>query len=393
MTVQDKTITFVIPWYGKDLLGGAESQCRNTVEHLAKIGVNVEVFTTCSKSFHDSWSDYYPSGIEKINNITVHRFPTDIRDEKLFDSINFKILNKMPITYDEEIQYIKNSINSSSLIKQITNDQDFRIFVFLPYLYGTTYCGCNASPKNSILIPCLHDEGYAYFQIFKELFPKIRGMIFNSTPEEELAKTIFPTLSKHITVGEGVTPFSYGNSNLQKKFKFDNYILYVGKKDKNKNVHVLVNYFCKYIKRNKTDLHLILTGPGEITIPKDYKQYVHSFLLSNQDLYSAYCNALVTCQPSLNESFSLVIMESWLCNTPVLVHEKCTVTNDHCSKSNGGLYFSNYHEFEECVNFFLTNPEKRQLMGINGQKYVNENFQWDAIIKKYLNFIDSCKLN
>ena len=45
-----------------------------------------------------------------------------------------------------------------------------------------------------------------------------------------------------------------------------------------------------------------------------------------QDKYDITAAATLLCQPSKNESFSIVIMESSLCGRPVLVHEACEVT-------------------------------------------------------------------
>ena len=47
MTFSQKII-FVIPWYGKHALGGAEIQCKTLAERLKKFGLNIEVYTTCS---------------------------------------------------------------------------------------------------------------------------------------------------------------------------------------------------------------------------------------------------------------------------------------------------------------------------------------------------------
>jgi glycosyltransferase involved in cell wall biosynthesis len=64
------------------------------------------------------------------------------------------------------------------------------------------------------------------------------------------------------------------------------------------------------------------------------------------------------------------------------------VTKDHCIKSNGGLYFSNYEEFEECINFYLDNPELSNNMAENGKKYVKDNYNWDKIVDKYKVFFE-----
>ena len=96
------------------------------------------------------------------------------------------------------------------------------------------------------------------------------------------------------------------------------------------------------------------------------------------------------CQPSKNESFSLVIMESWLAGRPVLVSEECAVTSNFAKESNGGFYFSDYYQFEAQVNYLLENPKIAEQMGQAGQDYVKKNFSWGVIVKKYKNFFRSC---
>ena len=77
------------------------------------------------------------------------------------------------------------------------------------------------------------------------------------------------------------------------------------------------------------------------------------------------------------------MMESWLAGVPVLVNAGCAVTRFHCQKSNGGLFFGDYLEFEECINFFLNNPDVRLKMGANGKKYVKENYSWEKVVKRF----------
>ena len=99
--------------------------------------------------------------------------------------------------------------------------------------------------------------------------------------------------------------------------------------------------------------------------------------------------SLLLCQPSKNESFSIVIMESWLCGRPALVHQDCEVTRHFAQDANGGLYFSDYMEFEGCVDHILTHPEEAKIMGANGCRYVKEHFDWSVVVKKYTDFFKS----
>ena len=110
--------------------------------------------------------------------------------------------------------------------------------------------------------------------------------------------------------------------------------------------------------------------------------------VDKQDKYDAYAAAEMLCQPSKNESFSIVIMESWLCKRPVLVHEMCEVTKSFVIQTNGGLYFDSYFEFEGAVNYIVSHPEVALQMGENGCAFVNDNFSWDKIMEKYIGFFN-----
>lgn len=102
-----------------------------------------------------------------------------------------------------------------------------------------------------------------------------------------------------------------------------------------------------------------------------------------QDKYDAYAAAELLCQPSKHESFSYVIMESWLCERPVLVHKDCNVTQNFAAASNGGLFFEDYFEFEGAVDYIMEHPAEARIMALQGKKYVKENFAWDVMIEKY----------
>ena len=172
----------------------------------------------------------------------------------------------------------------------------------------------------------------------------------------------------------------------------EQFILYAGRKDEGKNVHTLVKYFAEYLRRHEdTDLRLVLIGGGEIALPQELVRsgrIVDLGFVDRQDKYNAQGAAEFLCQPSKNESFSLVIMESWLCGRPVLVHEDCAVTRNFASESNGGLYFGNYFEFEGCTDYIISNKDTAWKMGSNGRDYVRKNFDWDVIVDKYKRFFE-----
>ena len=102
----------------------------------------------------------------------------------------------------------------------------------------------------------------------------------------------------------------------------------------------------------------------------------------------AACELL--CQPSKNESFSLVIIESWVAGRPVIVNGDCAVTKNFAVSSSGGLYFDNYYEFEGCVDYIMENKDIAAVMGENGRKYVLDHFDWRVIVDKTTRFLETC---
>lgn len=384
-------LAFVTPWYG-NIPGGAESECRRTVENLQKHGVEVEVLTTCVKEFLSDWStNFYKEGIYSLNGVSIRRFPVRKRDTTRFDKINYKLMRGLKISLEEEKTFVREMVNSPSLYSYIAEHcEDYDYFLFIPYMFGTTYYGSCIHPEKSVLIPCLHDESYAYLNIYKNMFENAKGIIFHASPEKLLANQLYNLNNRQTILGEGIDmDFAYNPEQFREKYGIKtDFILYAGRKEAGKNVPLLIDFFCRYKKNKKSELKLVLIGSGTIKIPSENKNDIIDLgFVPLQDKYNAYSAATFLCQPSLNESFSIVIMESWLCKSPVLVHGGCAVTKDHCIKCNGGLYFNDYYEFEGCLDFYLENPTTRKIMAENGMSYVIENFSWDKIVEKYLEFL------
>ncbi len=389
-----KKIGFVTPWYAENIPGGAEMELRGIVGHLKESGVSLEVLATCVKEFGSDWNiNYYPEGMEEVNGIPVLRFPVRKRDTAAFDAVNYKLIHHMPISDAEEEIFLREMVNSPKLYQYMQERQeDYSLFVFIPYMFGTTYYGIQVCPQKSVLISCFHDESYLYLKSFQKVFRQLNGIIFLSKPEQELARRVFDL--SHVReglLGAGVDSQYPGHARefLQKYQIQEPFILYAGRKDTGKNVHTLVRYFVEYKKRNPGSLKLLLIGGGKIDLPAG-GDIVDMGFLPIQDKFHAYAAAKLLCQPSKNESFSLVIMESWLCKRPVLVHEDCLVTKNFALESQGGLYFKDYYDFEGCVNYFLENTQIADCMGENGQHYVTANFIWPVIVSKYTEFFKQC---
>ena len=107
----------------------------------------------------------------------------------------------------EEKIFLNEMINSPSLYSYIEEKESlYDLFVFIPYMFGTTFFGVLSCPPNkSVMMPCLHDECYAHMFMFRQTYINIKGMIFNSRPEQELANRLYDLQeTKQACIGIGM---------------------------------------------------------------------------------------------------------------------------------------------------------------------------------------------
>lgn len=399
-------IAFVLPWFSFDIAGGAEHLAKRLALELKELGNEITILTTCIKQFHSDWNhDFYEEGVFLENLIKIKRFKVRKRDTELFDKINAKLLsldinklkelhslneNYSPLNDYEEKIFIDEIVNSTNLYTHIEENSDrYDCFIFIPYMFGTTYYGIKYCKNKKIIIPCMHDESYAYMKIYKEMIINSDGIIFLTDIEKNLAEKLFEYKKENsIVLGMGIEKAKNtgGDTDVLKKYKIEGkYILYAGRKEKGKNVDELVSFFSSYKKHFPlTDLKLVIIGDNPVYNQEDIFDLGFLSIDEKNDLIK---NCSLFCLPSLYESFSIAIMEAWQFRKPVLVNGNCLVLKTHCVKSSGGLYYTNYMEFCESINYILDNKNLSIKLGENGEKYVSDNYIWNKIAYKYNKYI------
>jgi hypothetical protein len=265
---------FVIPWYEEDISGGAESLCRSVVHALRESGLSVEVLTTCVREFASDWNhDFHPEGTTVEGGVVVRRFRVRQRHTARFHEVNYKLMHEIPLTTKEEETFVTEMINSPKLCKYIRKHHREYVFLFIPYMFGTTYWGSRECPDGAILIPCLHDEAYARMLVFRSICERARGLVFNSTAERRLAERLYSLDPERLRVA-GVPVNCDRQSNPQRfrsKYGMSDFFLYAGRTEKGKGAELLVEYFCRYLGETGRMEQLVFIGGGELQIPEQYQ--------------------------------------------------------------------------------------------------------------------------
>ncbi len=396
-----KRIAAVLPRYGESLGGGAETLTKALIERIvADCGSDterVEVWTTCALD-HRTWENELPAGIASVGGITVRRFPVDKRDLEVFIRAEHAMRDGFPLSIEQQLDWLANSVNSRALYEHIAeHGKQFDAIFFAPYLFATSFWGALIHPERSLLIPCLHNEHYAFQDVFAYLFSQVRGLLFNAAPERELAEQLYgrPVLDgKSAVVGMGFEPPRVAESRLPGELKGKRFILYSGRKETGKNLDLLIEGFESYcVEEPDEDLYLVIIGSGSIDFRQELPARVLDLGFVSEETKEALMRqAMFLCQPSVNESFSIVMMEAWLRGTACVVHADCAVTRDHVVRSGGGLFFSNVGEFCAVVSELVANPDLCSNLARAGQSYVENEYSWDAVLNRLNAAFDLCGL-
>jgi glycosyltransferase involved in cell wall biosynthesis len=208
--------------------------------------------------------------------------------------------------------------------------------------------------------------------------------MFNSEAELALASDeLGIPVRRPYVVGGPVEDFRADAARFRQRYGITQpFLLYAGRLEATKNVLQLVDFFLMYKDYRPGPLKLVLMGTGELPVAGHRDIEVIGFQ-SEKDKHDVYAAATVLAQPSLKESFSIVIMESWLAGAPVLVNSNCDVTRTHVVRSNGGLYYAGFGEFAGALDWFLDHPAERARMGELGRAYVRRNYNGDAVLARF----------
>jgi glycosyltransferase involved in cell wall biosynthesis len=384
MTDAPQRIAFLSPRFADGAtVGGAETLMRQLAERAAGAGYRVDFLTTCARN-HFTWRNELPPGERVVGSLTVRYFPVDTnRDVAAFLRVQDRIGHLAEISRDEELAWHRHNVNSPALCDFLRAEgRNYHRIIMGPYLFGLVFFASQAHPEKTLLLPCLHDESFAYLQTIRDMFRSVAGWIFNSVPERDLAVRLYriDPARAHV-VGMGFEPFPVDPEGFRRRRKLEApFILYSGRREPLKGTPLLLDYLDLFRQRTGRDVKLVLTGSGPYDAPAGLAPHIHDLgFVTETEKHDAMAAATAFCHPSVNESLSIVILESWLAGTPALVHAGGEVMPDHCRRSNGGLWFRNYPEFETALALLLDRPELRRQLGESGRQYVRDRYNWKAV--------------
>lgn len=342
-------------------------------------GSTAEIATTCAID-HETWENVLPPGTSETDGLRVHRFLVGPRDQRRYDELHAEVVSG-DAPYVTELEWLSNSVWSPDLQAFLEDEgPSYDLVVLSPYLFGTTLWGAQVDPERSVLLPCLHDEGYARLVTVGRVFKAVRGCIFNSEAERRFARRLYGVGGGHV-VGMGFDrPSNAPTVRFAEPRSLGHYLLYAGRIEEAKRVDVAVEYASRYAAERVEAPYLVLIGSGSYRVPNWAVGTVQRIgFLSDEERRAAYAEALALVNPSHLESLSIVLLEAWLEGTPALVASGSEVLREHCERSKGSLSFDSYPEFRDAVDRLLQDADLGKRLGAAGRSYVVDRYGWRSV--------------
>ena len=386
---------FVVQRYGVEIAGGAEYHCRLIAE-LLRDHAAVDVFTTCALDYVE-WKNHYPEAETTLNGVRVHRFRVERpRDILRFAALSTAIQTPRHTRADEEAWMDEQGPYSPALrdhVRAIADKGEYDALIFFSYRYWSTCRSLTSSKTPSIMAPTAEDDGLYRLDVFRSPFEATTQFAFNSVEERAMLEGAIGTTLPGEIVGVGsALPSKTNGAGFRKRFGVQGpFLLYVGRIDLNKGCPELFDHFLRYRAETGSKLTLVLIGRAVLDIPQDDSVKALGFL-EDSDKWDALSECLALAIPSRLESLSMVTLEAFWAERPVVANAACAVLRGQCRRSGGGLYYSNYDEFREILRLIEDDAMLRARMGRAGHAYFQKHYAWPVILEKYLRLIAASRL-
>ena len=384
-----KPILFVMPWFGKNIRGGAEKVIYTIAEKLNDRGIKVEVWACGSSTIGNRNDEYLDGHKDRETPFEIVRFPTNRRMESIFKIMHRQVTKNRGGRLTGWL-WKKSALSGKGMESALRKRaQDFSTIHLCHYFSGSSHRLACIAPEKTILHPFIHDEPAAYHKAMSWMFSCARGAIINSEPEIDIGvkslQGMLPDL--YFPIGNGITLLDeqYRQASANRKLK--NQLIYIGRIIPEKNIKALINWITGYNSTASEKISLLFVGQGQPFETKKltaspYVQYAG--WVDEDSKLELIKDSLALVQPSLLESFSLVIMEAWALKKPVIVHADCSATRYHVNNSGGGFAVRTQAEFNRALTILLQKEEEVSKMAESGFNYVTEEFRWSKVIDRFL---------
>lgn len=383
-------LAFVVQRYGASIAGGSEGHCRELAERLASRH-DITVLTTCAADYV-TWANELPAGQAVEHGVRVLRFPVARqRRMKGFADLSDEVFDGGAPRERQEEWFRENGPDAPALLEHLrATGGEFDLVLFWTFRYFPSYFGLPLVADRAVLVPTAEEEPTINLDVLPDFFDKPAGFLFLTPEEQELVSArMYRPPARAAVVGIGLEPAPAGlvpRTPLDALGIPSNYLLYLGRVDRNKGCDTLLDSFQQYAA-TRPEVTLVLAGPAKMQIPIHPHIRALGYVTGEvRDALLAHARALVV--PSWYESLSIVLLEAWNHAVPALVNGRCKVLAGQVTRANGGLYYMFPAEFDEAADYLLGRPAERDALGRQGLAYVEREYRWPTVLARVERLLD-----
>lgn len=385
-----------VPKLGLTDTGGQVVYVIEMAKHLAKLGINIDIFT---RLFEGRGRIEYVS--KKVRIIRIPCGPDMfLRKEELYPYLD---------------EY------SENLTRFVANES-LRYDIIHSHYWDAGYVALKLKEKLNVPIAhTSHSLGLIKRLFLGELGKKVdyrfeiriniekkilaeADLIVSASPvEQEYVSRLYGINRKFEVVPPGVDTKYFSPENVMNIKLPEKYIFTTGRFEWTKGFDLLVRAF-PYVVMEHSDVYLIVGGgslkPTHIEKQvreeiwriaregKVEKNIIQTGRIPNEELPTYYAKSALTVLPSRYDLFGMVAIEALACGRPVVVSK---YAGAHRMIGRYGLIADPFDEEDLAskILWLLDHPEKANKMGIEGRKFVEKNMSWEALAKKLLSIYRS----
>ncbi len=376
-------LAFVVQRYGADIAGGSELHCRDLAQRLAPRH-EITVLTSCARDYV-SWANEYPAGESTDGVVRVIRFPvTRPRHLNEFRSLSEEVFDGLASHERQEEWFRENGPQVPDLLEHLRQrGTSYDAVLFWTFRYYPSFFGVPLVRDRAVLLPTAEDDPAVHLGITEDFFNMPAAYLF-LTPEEEslVSARAGRRLQPSAVIGTGLESAGPppGRELLRSHGVPDEYILYLGRVDRNKGCDTLLEYFQEYAATSPA-VPLVLAGPVKLQIPVHDRIRALGYV-SDELRTALLAHARLLVVPSPYESLGIALLEGWNHGVPALVNARCEVLKGQVRRANGGLHYRSFSEFGEALDYLASHPEQRRALGAQGLRFVEREYRWHTVLPR-----------
>ena len=384
-------------------IGGSEWLTKNLAEQLAsRYGDRVTVFTSNAYKTESFWrgkGPFMPAGSEKINGVTVRRFPVFNRLQFVRELLA-RGAYRLRLPGNDWLRTIQTGPIIPALPKAIAGHGAQIVFATaFPFLHmHYALAGARRARIPVVLLGALHvaDKWGYERQIIYRAIQRADAYIAHTTFERDYLIGRGIDAAKISVIGAGVNAGRYAQADgsiVRRRYGWGNkpVIGVIARQSALKRLDLLIAAM-PAVWSSYPDAQLLLAGARTSHSPQLEQMIARLSRRSQVTMVNDFdeadkANLIAACDiiahPSGNESFCIALIEAWAGGKAVIGVRAGAIPSVIAAGQDGLLAdYLDAASMAQAIVTLLDNPAQRDKMGENGRKKVERHYTWETVTAK-----------